>query len=86
MGCDTYRHPLMFRKDGALTIQPRKVTYDLDGNAEIDKSDPEVKMQIEIIIFEPTLSSRDSPILIMLARKTNVIVKNCPVRGTENLY
>jgi len=38
---DTYRNALLFRKDGKLTIQPRKVSYDLDGNAEIDKSDPE---------------------------------------------
>lgn len=49
MNCDTLRHPLLFRKDGELTIQPRKVTYDLDGNAEIDKSDPEhvCKMRLQ---------------------------------------
>jgi len=40
-GIDTYRDGLLFRKDGELTIQRRKVSYDLDGNAEIDKSDPE---------------------------------------------
>ena len=45
-GIDTYRDGLLFRKDGELTIQRRKVSYDLDGNAEIDKSDPEVRIPI----------------------------------------
>ena len=44
MNIDTFRNPLLFRKDGKLTMQPRKVSYDLDGNAEIDKSDPEVRI------------------------------------------
>ena len=42
MNLDTYRNPLLFRKDGKPTIQPRKVTYDLDGNAEF-AGDPEVR-------------------------------------------
>ena len=46
MNIDTFRNPLLFRKDGKLTMQPRKVSYDLDGNAEIDKSDPEVRISI----------------------------------------
>ena len=42
MNIDTYRQPLLFRKDGKPTIQPRKVTYDLDGNAEF-AGEPEVR-------------------------------------------